>query len=328
MVLDKTMEIVNRYYKSHKVPNEKIGVGNLIQSGNFQIDATPDGGMFLRITQEGSFRDCYVAAVCLKEDIELNNPELEPKIRQYRSDGNQQNFVAVTCPHTDEEVFIDTTPWANSVHTPYPESVEIEGNLLPTGVPLRFGHNIPFSVRRANGEVTSVGISGYLPKIAEGALLKGLDYALIFTLSRETNFDQVVKNPWRFFIGIEDIDKFTRERAKLGAFEIYTKTDMFFGVLNTVDGKRSRVSFDELFEDRVQIIQNRRLHVQFQDAIRIAAKICMKTERRLEVPGFGRKIDIRENNINPIEALMKYQEYVNSINRKVNRERDAKKRFV
>lgn len=72
MVLDKTMEIAQKYYKDHKIPSEKIGVANLIQSGNFQIEATPDGGMFLRITQEGSFRDCYVAAVCLKSDIELN----------------------------------------------------------------------------------------------------------------------------------------------------------------------------------------------------------------------------------------------------------------
>lgn len=94
------MEIATKYYKDHKVPNEKIGVANLVQSGNFQLEATPDGGMFLRITQEGNFRDCYVAAVCLRSDIELNNPELEPRIRQYRENGAQQNFVAITDPHT------------------------------------------------------------------------------------------------------------------------------------------------------------------------------------------------------------------------------------
>lgn len=188
---------------------------------------------------------------------------------------------------------------------------------------------VPFSVRRADDEATTIQISGWLPKINEESLLQGLDYALMFTLSRETRFDQVTQNHWRFVIGIEDIDKFIAERKKVaGAVEIYRKTDMFFGVLDTATGRRERVDFEGLFEDRMRIIANRRLVNQFQDSIRIAAKVFMKTERELEVPGFGRKMDVKRNNIGPIEAGLKYEEYVKSINRRVEREKEAKRRFV
>jgi hypothetical protein len=327
MVLDKTREIAQRYYNDHKVSQEKIGVANLIQSGNYTLEATPQGGMFLR--SKGDFRDCYVAAVCLKADIELNNPELKPTIRQYRRGHNQQNFVAITDPHTDDEIFIDTTPWANSVHTPYPNSVEIVGENMPTGAPLRFGHLIPYSVRRNGEEVTTFEICGWLPKICDGSLFRNLDYLFMISQSKQSAFDNGEMNPWRFFIGVEDIEKFVSERRRTnGAFELYQKTDLTFGVLNVEKGECGKIKFDEFFSDGYEFLYDpKRNRSQFQEAIRIMAKLISRCERELDLTAFGKKTDVRRLEVSAIELAVKYADYVKSINRKVERN-DAKRRFV
>lgn len=327
MVLDKTMEIAQKYYKEHKVPQEKIGVANLIQGGKYTLEATPKGDMFLR--SHGDFRDCYVAAVCLREDIKLKNPELEPKIRQYRRGHNQQNFVAITDPHTGGEVFIDTTPWANSVHTPYPNSAEIPAENMPTGAPLRFGHLIPYSVRRNGEEVTTFEICGWLPKICDGPLFRNLDYLFMISQSKQSAFDNGEMNPWRFFIGVEDIEKFVSERKRTnGAFEIYQKTDLTFGVLNVEKGEIGELNFGEFFSDRYEFLYDpKRNRTQFQEAIRIMAKLISRCERELDLTGFEKKTDVRRLEVSPLELVVKYADYVKSINRKVERE-DAKRRFV
>jgi len=166
MASDETLALANHYLEKHNTPDEKIGIGPLLESGIVVLSASPmamlDGSIILEI-RSGNYTDCRTVAQRLYLDILEHNPELKPRI--VMQGGGVQNWVEISDPKTGETIQIDATPWYGRLN---PGLVGKEDTMLQVADSLSISKKVLriFSVRRTETEVITMGIMSFLPQVS------------------------------------------------------------------------------------------------------------------------------------------------------------------
>src|SRR3989338_6818686 len=104
MASEETLALAEHYLHSYAVPEERFGLGSLLESGSYSLFASRmaklDGSMRLAI-DAGAFWDCRSIAETIYSAILREHPELQPRIAMFDTHGIH-NWVEIIDPKTGE----------------------------------------------------------------------------------------------------------------------------------------------------------------------------------------------------------------------------------